>query len=73
MWGPREVQHLVRMCLERVQWFPQPFDVVQQDCLVRIYLSAIPVGPRLRKRTLSALPVIRRDSTPGLKATANIS
>lgn len=28
MWGPCEVQHLVRMCLERVQWFPQPFDVV---------------------------------------------
>ena len=33
MWGPREVQHLVRMCLKRVQWFPQPFDVVEQDSL----------------------------------------
>ena len=49
-WGPRKVQHLVRMCLERVQWFTQSFDVVQQDCLVRIHLSAIPVASRLWKR-----------------------
>jgi hypothetical protein len=35
MWGPREVQHFIRMCLERVQGFPQPLDVVQQDCLLR--------------------------------------
>jgi hypothetical protein len=28
MWGPREVQHFIRMCLERVQGFPQPLDVV---------------------------------------------
>jgi hypothetical protein len=28
VWGPCEVQHLVRMCLKRVQGFPQPLDVV---------------------------------------------
>jgi len=33
MWGPREVQHLIRMCLKGVQGFPQPFGIVQQDCL----------------------------------------
>jgi hypothetical protein len=37
MWGPREVQHLIRMCLERVQWFPQPFDIVQQDRLFEFH------------------------------------
>ena len=73
MGRPCEVQYLVRVSLKRVQRLPQSFDVMQQDCLFGPLSSCSRIHADYCPRTLSALPVIKRVSAPGLKATASIS